>query len=986
MPLFIGLGFLAFALSYLIVGGYILWAQRRQIIDVPNERSSHVSPTPRGGGLVIVLITLVGGWLFWSLTDSSGDWSGFLLYTVGALLIANISWLDDLRPLPNWVKFIAHILGAAAAIAGFGYWHQASIPGYGPLHLGWIGVVLTLIWIVGLTNAYNFMDGSDGLAGIQAVLAGAGWAYLGWATGNQLLTVMGLLVAGTSLGFLGHNWAPARIFMGDVGSAFLGYTFAVFPLMCMARGAQFDGAAVAGMLLVWPFVFDTAFTFLLRLSRGENVFEAHRSHLYQRLLQTGEGPRPVALLYAALALAGAGLGRLWSPEVMTSAAGSALLVPILCFGLWLYVGSRERSRSFPMPTVRAYALRYRRPVIVLSQAGLLAFTYYASFMLRLDMRVEEPYRSVFLVTLPLVLLVKLPIFAYFRLFSGWWQYAGMSDLLDIIKATAVSAPLAYATVGLAIGFYHHPRTVFIIDPILTILVIGGVRFVVRAYTENARVHLAHTNTLIVGAGRAGSSIARELRSNERLDYNAVGFVDDDTTKKGVKIQGIKVLGSTEELPRLIEENDIAHIFIAIPSASGKQIQKIIDRCRECKVDVKTLPAFGDFISGSASVGNLRRVRVDDLLVREPVRLDLGKIRAKIQGKAVLITGAAGSVGAELCRQVAACEPAKLVLFERSESDLYQIHLDISERFPAMTCVPFLGDVLDVNRLREAFTNYRPALVFHAAAYKHVPLMELNCFQAVTNNIFGTYNLALIARQSGVEDFVMISSDMAMKPSNIAGVTTRVAELVILGLQHHETRFMSVRFGNVLGSRGSVVPLFEQQIAGRKPVTVTDPKVRRCFVTAVEAVQLVLQALTMGKGGEIFVLDMGEPIKIVDLAHALIRLSGLEPEVDIQVVYTGLRPGEKLNEEAQAEGEGTKPTAHEKIRVLSGKEVGLEDVRKWLDDLAALVDSRNFHGLVSKLQEIVPEYAPSKEILSLGEVDRYDKIVSYNRARAGLTLE
>jgi FlaA1/EpsC-like NDP-sugar epimerase len=233
---------------------------------------------------------------------------------------------------------------------------------------------------------------------------------------------------------------------------------------------------------------------------------------------------------------------------------------------------------------------------------------------------------------------------------------------------------------------------------------------------------------------------------------------------------------------------------------------------------------------------------------------------------------------------------------------------------------------------------------------------------------------------------MISSDLAMKPSNIAGVTTRVAELLILGLHHHETRFMSVRFGNVLGSRGSVVPLFEQQIAARKPVTVTDPEIKRCFVTAVEAVQLVLQALTMGKGGEIFVLDMGEPIKIVDLAHALIRLSGLEPEVDIQVVYTGLRPGEKLNEEIQPEGEGTKPTAHEKIRVLSGKEVGLEDVRKWLDDLAALVDSRNFHGLVSKLQEIVPEYVPSKEILSLGEVDRYDKIVSYNRARAGLTLE
>jgi FlaA1/EpsC-like NDP-sugar epimerase len=299
----------------------------------------------------------------------------------------------------------------------------------------------------------------------------------------------------------------------------------------------------------------------------------------------------------------------------------------------------------------------------------------------------------------------------------------------------------------------------------------------------------------------------------------------------------------------------------------------------------------------------------------------------------------------------------------------------------------IGDILDVNRLRETFTEHRPHSVFHAAAYKHVPMMERSPFQAVTNNVFGTYNAALMARQCGVEDFVMISSDKAVNPSNVMGVTKRVAELLILGLQHHKTtRYVSVRFGNVLGSRGSVVPLFEQQIARRKPITITDPEVKRYFMTTTEAVQLVLQASTMGKGGEIFVLDMGVPVRIVDLARSLIRLSGLEPDVDIPLVYTGLRPGEKLFEEIKLDGEGIKPTAHEKIRVLAGGEVSFEKVRRWVDDLAGLVDSKNVHGLVNKLQEIVPEYAPSEEMLALAEVDRHDRVISYNRARAGLSQQ
>jgi len=650
------------------------------------------------------------------------------------------------------------------------------------------------------------------------------------------------------------------------------------------------------------------------------------------------------------------------------------------------MGTEDGWRAGPGAQTHMRFLYHRKYVIALFQAALLTATYYCSFLLRFDFRLNDPYRRAFLVTLPLILLIKLPAFYHFRLFSGWWRYVGMSDLLDIIKAAAVSAPLVCVGVYVFHGFSYYPRSVFVIDAILTVFLVGGTRFAIRAYYESARLHLSHANTLIVGAGRAGSAVVRELKENEKLEYNPVGIVDDDPSKQGLKIQGVPVLGSTRELPRLIAKHDVAHILIAIPSATGKQMQRIIERCKESNVDFRTLPALADIINGSVSFGSMRRVRVEDLLAREPVRLDLSRIRAKLEGKCVLITGAGGSIGSELARQIAQFNPGKLVLFDRSESDLFKIDLELSEGSANPNRVPVVGDILDVSRLREVFQGHKPHSVFHAAAFKHVPMMESNCFQAVTNNIFGTYNVALIAKQCGTGDFVMISSDKAVNPSNVMGVTKRVAELLILGLQRDATRFVSVRFGNVLGSKGSVIPIFEQQIANRKAITITHPEARRYFMTIPEAAQLVLQASTMGNGGEIFVLDMGEPVKVVDLAHTLIRLSGLEPDRDIPIVFTGLRPGEKLFEELQLEGEGIKPTAHQKIRVLAGGEVSFEQVGQWLEELTAIVDSKNVHNLVAKLKEIVPEYNPSKEILSLCEVDRFDRFVSYGRARSELKLD
>ncbi|MGZ7071632.1 MAG: polysaccharide biosynthesis protein [Candidatus Angelobacter sp.] len=560
----------------------------------------------------------------------------------------------------------------------------------------------------------------------------------------------------------------------------------------------------------------------------------------------------------------------------------------------------------------------------------------------------------------------------------------MSDLMDITKASVSSGILLYAAfwVGLwpRLGY---PRSIILIDSLLTILCVGGARFAARAYAETVHKGIAQKETLIVGAGVAGSTILRELKQNPDLDYKPIGFVDDDITKLGIKIHGKRVLGTTKDIGRLVAAHEVKCVLIAIPSAEGKKIDEIVGKCSQSRVEFKILNGIGKRIDGEPRINQLRQVRLEDLLGRKPVRLDLSSIEKKLQGESVLITGAGGSIGSELARQVAQFRPAKLVLFERSENDLFRLCCELRRKFPTLNHSAVVGDILDVSLLREVFSAHRPHSVFHAAAYKHVPMMETNCFQAVTNNVFGTYNVALVSRQFQVDDFVMISTDKAVKPTNIMGVTKRVAELIILGLQHQRTRFLAVRFGNVLGSNGSVLPTFEEQIRNGGPLTVTHPDAKRYFMLIPEAVQLVLQASTMGKGGEIFILDMGQDIKIDDLARNMIRLAGFEPGREIKIVYTGLRPGEKLIEELRLQRENLTDTSHEKIRVLQGGKVDFLQMRRWLDELSAPVESRNVNGLVTMLTKLVPEYCPSEEILALCEVDRHDSISRYRSGRASL---
>ena len=467
-------------------------------------------------------------------------------------------------------------------------------------------------------------------------------------------------------------------------------------------------------------------------------------------------------------------------------------------------------------------------------------------------------------------------------------------------------------------------------------------------------------TLIFGAGKAGQLIAREIRSNQNLQLDLVGFADDDPRKRKSSFQGLKVLGGQTDLAGIISDQGIDEIIIAIPSATGAQIRSIVECVRSVDVSFKILPSVGDLIDGSTSVQQLRSVKLEDLLGRQPITLDQVQISEYLDGKKVLVTGAGGSIGSEICRQVVKFKPEKLILFENAETPLFLIENELLAVCSDIEIIPVIGDIRNPARINVIFSEQKPQVVFHAAAYKHVPMMENNPAEAVNNNVRGTMLLADAADRFAVETFVMVSTDKAVRPTNVMGASKRVAELYVQSLaRQSKTRYVTTRFGNVLGSNGSVIPTFKEQIKNGGPLTVTHPEVTRFFMTIPEATQLVLQAGSMGKGGEIYLFDMGEPVKIVHLAEELIRLSGLQPNEDIEIVYTGLRPGEKLYEELLLAEEGTLPTHHDKICVASSAPPPRDTLLPELEKLFAAAKALNLAEVKSQLRVIVPEYQPSE---------------------------
>ena len=611
--------------------------------------------------------------------------------------------------------------------------------------------------------------------------------------------------------------------------------------------------------------------------------------------------------------------------------------------------------------------RYRTVLLVALHLVLVSTSYRLSYALRLDSFELNSYGSVFVHTLAWLILFRLLAFAYYRSYRGWWRYVGMRDLVALLKAVAVSS-LAFAAMMVLLGQAQAiPRSVYILDPVLTIALLGGVRFSMRAVQESRRRQGPSMRSprlrrvIIIGAGDAGEMLLREMHNNPRLGYLPVGFVDDDERKLGFHIHGVEVLGTTTGLPRILERYVADELIIAIPSASRSAIQVLVNRCLQSGLPFKIVPSIAALSEGRSHVSQLRPVRVEDLLGREPVNLDTSRIRRDISGRRVVITGAGGSIGAELARQVAEYGPAMLMLIERSESALFLIEQELRRRHADLEVRAIICDIQEVEDVTCCFRDVRPEIVYHAAAYKHVPLMEGHLAQAIRNNVFGTLNVARLAREYGAK-FVLISTDKAVAPSNVMGATKRLAERLVLSLNGtSRSHFVAVRFGNVLGSNGSVVPLFSHQIADGGPVTVTHPETTRYFMTIPEAVGLVLQASVLEEARDrVVMLEMGEPVKIIDLARNLIRLSGLEPDVDIPIVFTGLRNGEKLHEQLTADAEETIATEYEKIRIVRSQSPAIGPAE--LEALSSAVRSRDERAILRRMQELVPEFSPQTSLL------------------------
>jgi FlaA1/EpsC-like NDP-sugar epimerase len=608
--------------------------------------------------------------------------------------------------------------------------------------------------------------------------------------------------------------------------------------------------------------------------------------------------------------------------------------------------------------------RYRPVILVIIDIALICLSYISAFLIRFEWQLSNSSFNTFIEVAFILIAIKIVTFYYFKLYENLWRYAGALDVLQIV--TAVGTANAITISFLFLMKANLPRSIYVLSFILDVFFIGGSRFGYRVLREltGGRLYAISKNgrnghlvkALIIGAGEAGAMVIRELRNHPELNTRAVAVLDDDKEKHRRKINGVPVLGGIENVGEVVSNLGINEIIIAIPSAKNKDIRRILDLCKDTRCKLKTLPGVYEIIDGKVSVKHIRDVEIEDLLGREPVDLNIEEISGYLRGKTVLVTGGGGSIGSELCRQIARFDPKLLLILDIYENNAYSLQVELSRSHPELKTKILIASVRDRARLDSIFDTHRPQVVFHAAAHKHVPLMEENPTEAIKNNIFGTLNAAECADKHGVEKFVLVSTDKAVNPANIMGATKRVAEIIIQMMDKDSgTKFAAVRFGNVLGSSGSVIPLFRSQIAAGGPVTVTHSDITRYFMTIPEATQLVIQAGAMAKGGEIFVLDMGEPVRIMDLARDLIRLSGFEPDEDIAIEIVGLRPGEKLYEELFLEKERLSSTGHEKIFIGHPLTNDANTFRGELERLKKLLVKEDQEEMLQLINRLVPDY-------------------------------
>jgi len=595
---------------------------------------------------------------------------------------------------------------------------------------------------------------------------------------------------------------------------------------------------------------------------------------------------------------------------------------------------------------------------------IIILSFYASYLIRFEFNIPEIHFNEFLKALPLIIFIKMICFFYFHLYQGMWRYTSLFDIFNIVKAVAVSS----VTIIIMILWIHHfigyPRSVFIIDSGLTLIFVAGTRGGLRLYYAKTsgvdifpiifRRKLGGKKLLIIGAGSTGEKVIREIQGNPGLNIVPLGFLDDNPEKRGKTIHGVEVIGTVDQMANFVHLFD--EILIAAPRTDGQKMRKMVSLCKATGKKFLTIPAMGELIDGKISIKTARNVTLQDLLGREEINLNKDSISVFLKNKKILITGAGGSIGKELVRQVARFHPRSIALIDMSELNLFRVEMECNQHFAYIDIRAYLVDIREYNAISRVFQIIKPDVVFHAAAYKHVPMQEMNPWEAVKNNVMGTRNLVQLSNINKVDKFVLVSTDKAVRPTNVMGATKRIAEMLTACTNTvSPSKYISVRFGNVVGSSGSVIPIFREQIERGGPVTITHPEVTRYFMSIPESAQLILEAGAMGEGGEIFILDMGNPVKIVEMARDLIRLHGYEPDRDIAIQYIGLRPGEKLYEELITQGEGIVKTNHKKIMVLKGSLCNLKSLNKDINELIEVANSFNRDEIRKKINEIVPEY-------------------------------
>ena len=991
LPFLTLLALIAMAMSWYLTRVSLAIATDRKILDVPNQRSLHAAPTPRGGGASFVAVFLLATVILGALKLLAP------LETIGLLCgfaVALIGYWDDCLDLPIGVRLFVQLAASLGAVCCLGVFHSlrtllgGSAVAAGALLL----LALALVWLINLTN---FMDGIDGLAGTEAAsVAIVCCAVTILAHGAGTVALLFAVLATSAIGFLLWNWYPAKIFMGDVGSGFLGYCFGVLTLLAVMRHRL---SLFVPIILLGVFIVDASFTLLKRMLGGERWYAPHRSHAFQHLARHFGHERTTLLVAAVnlLWLAPWAVRAQWSPHtapLCLAGAWAPLIVAVYLLragqseGPWVRV-EREASASVQAPRLlgpsslyrtggstlsRLYALMERHGFVAkhLMLLGLHLGCVYLAFLMRFDGSIP----AFWLACLPWIAvtwsLFQGTVLLLFRTSRSHWRFTSAEEIPSMVGV----ATLASMTGGVAVWLvcslqrlaHPLPRSVYLLEAFFSVAVLAGVRLSSRnlfALASRWTRQDERKRVLIYGADARGIGLLAELRRHCHA-YRAVGFLDHRAEIQGESFSGLAVLGDDAQLAQIAKRYRIHEILLPSHPLADSRRQSLQQICAEARLELRVISSISDEMELQRPKAR-SEVVIDDLLGRPPVQLDTSSIAGKIRGQVILVTGAAGSIGSELCRQIARFKPMAIIGYEINETALFFIEREMQQLFPGVSFVPCIGSVQNRARLNDVLHTYRPQTVYHAAAYKHVPLMEQHIFEAIENNIFGTEALLGACEEHGVGSFVMISTDKAARPTSLMGASKRVAEILVRASSSRNLTCVSTRFGNVLGSNGSVIPIFRDQIARGGPVTITHPDMVRFFMTIPEAAQLVLQASSLGSSNEIFVLDMGAPVKIVDLAEKMIRLAGLVPQRDIAIQFTGIRPGEKLYEELSTTGEELMPTAHRDISVFRG-ETGWSshELRRELDLLRAALDQRSTEKALRVLGRLVPDYTASREIQGL----------------------